>query len=228
MCSAVSGDHIRHLQRSNGCVRRVLARGYGLAAVTPIDELLAQVRACRVCAEHLPDGPRPIVQAGSSARVVIIGQAPGRRVHRSGVPWDDPSGETLRSWLGVTSEQFYDRSIVALVPMGFCYPGSSASGDKPPRPECAPLWHDRLLAELPDDRLDVIIGVYAQKRYVSDRAETLTATVANWREYLPERIVMPHPSPRNRNWLTKNPWFEAETIPAVRERIAEFLSAPRT
>ncbi len=119
-------------------------------------------------------------------------------------------------------------SVVALVPMGFCYPGSSASGDKPPRPECAPLWHDRLLAELPDDRLDVIIGAYAQKRYVSDRAETLTATVANWREYLPERIVMPHPSPRNRNWLTKNPWFEAETIPAVRERIAEFLSAPRT
>jgi len=196
--------------------------------VTPIDELLAEVRACRVCAEHLPEGPRPIVQAGRSARIVIIGQAPGRRVHRSGVPWDDPSGETLRGWLGVTSAQFYDPGVVALVPMGFCYPGSAASGDKPPRPECAPLWHDRLLAELPGDRLDVIIGAYAQKRYIADRAATLTATVAKWRNYLPERIVMPHPSPRNRNWLTKNPWFESQTLPAVRRRIDEVLNAPRT
>ena len=175
-----------------------------------------------------PRRPAPERASGELGACRNHRQAPGRRVHQSGVLWDDPSGETLRSWLGVTSEQFYDRNVVALVPMGFCYPGSTASGDKPPRPECAPLWHDRLLAELPDDRLDVIIGVYAQKRYVSDRAETLTATVANWREYLPERIVMPHPSPRNRNWLTKNPWFEAETIPAVRERIAEFLNAPRT
>jgi uracil-DNA glycosylase len=190
-----------------------------------LDELLGDVRACRVCAEHLPEGPRPIVQVGAAARIVIIGQAPGRRVHRSGIPWDDPSGDTLREWLGITAEQFYDPEVVALIPMGFCYPGSNASGDKPPRPECAPLWHDRLLGHLPDDRLDVIIGTYAQQRYIADRAKTLTATVANWRNYLPERIVMPHPSPRNRHWLTKNPWFESETLPAVRLRIAEFLGA---
>jgi uracil-DNA glycosylase len=190
-----------------------------------LDELLGDARACRVCAEHLPEGPRPIVQVGAAARIVIIGQAPGRRVHRSGIPWDDPSGDTLREWLGITAEQFYDPEVVALIPMGFCYPGSNASGDKPPRPECAPLWHDRLLGHLPDDRLDVIIGTYAQQRYIADRAKTLTATVANWRNYLPERIVMPHPSPRNRHWLTKNPWFESETLPAVRLRIAEFLGA---
>lgn len=163
------------------------------------------------------------MQAGTNARIVIIGQAPGRRVHESGVPWDDPSGRTLRSWLGMTDEQFYDPELVALVPMGFCYPGKGSSGDLPPRPECAPLWHERLLGELPDDRLDVIIGMYAQARYISDRADTLTETVAQWRSHLPRRIVLPHPSPRNRHWLTKNPWFEAETLPAVRARVAAVL-----
>ena len=192
---------------------------------TSLTHLLAEIRRCRVCEEHLEHGPRPIVQAGSEARIVIIGQAPGRRVHASGVPWDDPSGHTLRGWLDLSDAQFYDPSIVALVPMGFCYPGSAASGDKPPRPECAPLWHDRLLAGLGQDRLEVIIGTYAQKRYIAERKATLTETVANWAEYLPTQVVLPHPSPRNRHWLTRNPWFEADTLPAVRRRVEQVLAA---
>ncbi|MEM7091770.1 MAG: uracil-DNA glycosylase family protein [Actinomycetota bacterium] len=186
--------------------------------------LLAEIRSCRVCEDQLDAGPRPIVQASVTSRVVIIGQAPGRRVHESGVPWDDPSGVTLRSWLGLTEEQFYDPALVALLPMGFCYPGSAASGDKPPRPECAPLWHEQVLDRLPGDRLSIIIGTYAQKRYVIERKKTLTETVANFAEYLPSQVVLPHPSPRNRHWLTKNPWFEAETLPAVRQRIDAFVS----
>jgi uracil-DNA glycosylase len=179
-----------------------------------------------VCAPALPLGPRPIVQVGASARVVIIGQAPGRQVHVSGIPWDDPSGRTLRDWLGVTEEEFYDPCRFALIGMGFCFPGSAPSGDKPPRPECAPLWHDRILAELPQDRLDVIVGSYAQKRYVPDGFSSVTATVAKWVDYLPTRIVLPHPSPRNRAWLTNNAWFEAETLPAVRKRVREVLGHP--
>lgn len=190
-----------------------------------LSELLVEVRACTVCADQLEHGPRPIVQVGARARIVIIGQAPGRRVHESGVPWDDPSGETLRTWLGVTAEQFYDPDLVALIPMGFCYPGSAKSGDKAPRPECAPLWHERLLNQLPADRLEIIIGMYAQKRYLADRAPTLTATVAAWATYLPNQLPLPHPSPRNRHWLTKNPWFAEETIPALQARVASALAA---
>lgn len=193
-----------------------------------LDHLLTVIRACTVCEQHLEHGPRPIVQAGSTARIVIIGQAPGRRVHESGVPWDDASGRTLRRWLDLTDEQFYDPNIVAIVPMGFCYPGSATSGDKPPRPECAPLWHERLLGELPSRRLDVIIGTYAQQRYIADRKRTLTETVANWANYLPSQVVLPHPSPRNQHWLTKNPWFETHTVPAIQRRIAEFLDQPQT
>lgn len=188
-----------------------------------LNHLLTEVRACTVCAEHLPAGPRPIVQVGSDTRVVIIGQAPGRRVHESGVPWDDPSGDRLRRWLDLTADQFYDPDIVALVPMGFCYPGSTASGDKPPRPECAPLWHPALLDALPADRLEIIIGAHAQKRYIDDRKPTLTETVANWRDYLPRQAVLPHPSPRNHHWLTKNPWFEADTLPAIKRRVHHVL-----
>ena len=188
--------------------------------------LLAEIRACTVCADNLPDGPRPIVQAAPGARIVIIGQAPGRRVHESGIPWDDPSGDRLREWLGLDPEQFYDPGVVALVPMGFCYPGSTSSGDKPPRPECAPLWHEPVLGSLPSERLDIIIGTYAQARYIPDREKTLTGTVENWARYLPDRVVLPHPSPRNRHWLTKNPWFETETLPAVRSRVVEVLAEP--
>lgn len=189
-----------------------------------LDDLLVEVRSCVVCTEYLADGPRPIVQVGSAARIVIIGQAPGRRVHESGIPWDDPSGETLRSWLSLSAEQFYDSNLVAIVPMGFCYPGSAKSGDKPPRPECAPLWHEQLLAHLPKDRLDIIIGMYAQKRYIQDREKTLTATVEQWQRFMPRQVVLPHPSPRNRHWLTKNPWFEAEVIPAVQKRVKEVIA----
>ena len=189
-----------------------------------------------MCSADLPAGSRPIVQADGGARVVIIGQAPGRRVHESGVPWDDPSGRTLRRWLRLSDEQFYDPEVVAIVPMGFCYPGSAASGDKPPRPECAPLWHESLLAELPKDRLEIVIGTYAQKRYITDRKKTLTETVANWEEYLPGQVVLPHPSPRNqhprgqtpkatdRRWLVgdrlpKGPDSEAATYPCFIDEI---------
>lgn len=186
--------------------------------------LLAEVRACTVCADHLELGPRPVVQVGATAKLVIIGQAPGRRVHESGVPWDDPSGVRLREWLGVDDQQFYDPDVVALIPMGFCFPGSGSGGDLPPRRECAPLWHDRLLAHLPDDRLDVIIGQYAQARYVERRGKTLTETVGRWAEFLPRQVVMPHPSPRNRRWLSQNPWFERDALPRIRERVREVLA----
>jgi uracil-DNA glycosylase len=187
--------------------------------------LLAEVRACEVCTAHLPLGPRPLVQVGSTARIVIIGQAPGRRVHESGTLWADPSGDRLRDWLGLDEERFYDDRLVALVPMGFCYPGSSGNGDLPPRPECAPLWHGPLLDHLADDRLEVIIGAHAQRRYVERRGTNLTETVASWADHLPRQIVLPHPSPRNQSWFSKNPWFAAETVPAVRARTQEILDA---
>ncbi len=188
-----------------------------------LTDLLRQVRACTICAEHLPAGPRPVVQVGPGAPIVIIGQAPGRRVHESGVPWDDPSGDRLRDWLGLDLETFYDPAAVAIVPMGFCYPGTGAGGDLPPRPECAPEWHQALFAHLPGDRLEIITGAYAQKRYVADTAATVTETVAAWRERLPGQVVLPHPSPRNNRWLTRNPWFAEETLPAVRERVRRAL-----
>ncbi len=188
-----------------------------------LNSLLRDIDACVVCADQLDHEPRPVVRAGTKSRIVIIGQAPGRRVHETGIPWNDPSGRTLRAWLNLSDEEFYDPNIVAIVPMGFCYPGSAKSGDKPPRPECAPLWHEQLLRHLPEDRLEVIIGMYAQKRYITDRKKTLTDTVANWSEYLPKQIVLPHPSPRNQHWLKKNPWFETETLPAVRARVDEVL-----
>jgi len=192
--------------------------------VVKLANLLREVRACAVCSEHLAAGPRPIVQLAESASIVIIGQAPGRRVHESGIPWDDPSGNRLRSWLDLTNEQFYDPNVVAILPMGFCYPGSATSGDLPPRPECAPLWHEPLLSHLPEDRLEIVIGTYAQKRYIDSPGKNLTETVANWQQYLPSQIVMPHPSPRNQAWFKKNPWFEADVLPAVRERVSSVIA----
>jgi len=187
-------------------------------------ELLGEIRACRVCEEHLPHGPRPVLQFDSSARIVMIGQAPGRRVHESGVPWDDPSGDVLREWLGVQKEDFYDPSVLAIVPMGFCYPGSAASGDKPPRRECAPLWHDRLLEFLPHDRLTIVIGSYARARYAADAGGTLDEAVREWERLLPSRIVLPHPSPRNQHWRRSRPWFDHDVVPALRRRVAEVLA----
>jgi uracil-DNA glycosylase len=185
-----------------------------------LDTLLRDVRACRVCAAHLPLGPRPVVQAGSSARILIVGQAPGLRVHQTGIPWDDLSGERLRGWMGVEKTQFYDASRIAIIPMGLCYPGRGKGGDLPPRPECAPLWLDRLLAQLPRIEVTLLIGQYAQRRFLgAGRKKTLTATVKAWREYAPRSIPLPHPSPRNQPWFQRHPWFDQEVVPMLRALI---------
>ncbi|OXY80656.1 uracil-DNA glycosylase family protein [Oceanimonas doudoroffii] len=189
-----------------------------------MDSLLAAVRACRLCEAELPLGPRPVVQLGAGARILIIGQAPGTRVHATGIPWNDPSGNTLRRWLDLDRETFYDADQVAIMPMGFCYPGRGKSGDLPPRPECAPTWHARILAALPNIRLTLLIGLYAQRYYLDKRFRTLTDTVRHWREFAPDRLPLPHPSPRNRRWLMQNPWFEQDTVPALQARVHEVLS----
>jgi uracil-DNA glycosylase len=181
--------------------------------------LLEEIRACRVCADGLPHEPRPVLSFGSRARVALIGQAPGAVVHKSGVPWDDASGETLREWMGIDRERFYDPDTIAIVPMGFCFPGHGKSGDLPPRPECAPLWHERILAGL-EIELTLLLGQYAQARYLGDRrAKTLTETVRQWRKYGTSVLPLPHPSPRNRPWMAKNPWFRDELIPVLRRRL---------
>jgi uracil-DNA glycosylase len=184
-----------------------------------MESLLREVRACRLCEAHLPLGPRPVVQLGGGARILIIGQAPGTRVHNTGIPWNDPSGDTLRRWLEVGREQFYDPELFAIMPMGFCYPGKGKSGDLPPRPECAPTWHQRILDALPHIELTLLIGQYAQRYYLGNRYPTLTETVRHWREFAPTQLPLPHPSPRNRRWLRDNPWFEQEELPALRERV---------
>lgn len=192
----------------------------------PLPLLLDEVRACTICAPHLAAGPRPVLTAHSRARILIIGQAPGRRVHETGVPWDDPSGERLRDWLGVDRETFYDEEHIALLPMGFCYPGKGKSGDLPPRPECAATWHAPLLEHLDRVQLTLLIGQYAQAHYLGERrAKTLTQTVERWRDYLPRYLPLPHPSPRNNLWLRKNPWFAEQVLPHLRSRIDEALAS---
>ncbi|WP_411029224.1 uracil-DNA glycosylase family protein [Spongiimicrobium sp. 3-5] len=187
-------------------------------------KLLTEIRACEVCKEHLPLGPRPIVAAHPNAKIIIIGQAPGTKVHETGVPWDDPSGRQLRKWLKVTDEEFYDETKIALVPMGFCYPGKGKSGDLPPRQECAPLWHQQLWDSMPNLKLIVLIGIYAQNYYLKGTLKkNLTETVRAYEEYAPKYIPLPHPSPRNRFWLTKNPWFNEEVIPKLQERVVAIL-----
>ncbi|ODS58670.1 MAG: uracil-DNA glycosylase [Acidobacteria bacterium SCN 69-37] len=183
--------------------------------------LLGDIRACQLCAADLPYGPRPIVQAGRQARLCIVGQAPGRKVHETGIPWNDASGRRLREWIGLSPAQFYDPEKVAIVPMAFCYPGKAAAGDKPPRPECAPRWHARLLAELPHVQLMLLVGLYAQVSYLgAGRKATLTDTVRAWREYLPiGRLPLPHPSPRNQLWLVRNPWFETDLVPTIQAAV---------
>ena len=184
-------------------------------------ELLSEIRSCAIC--PLEHGHRPIVQASPISRILIIGQAPGRKVHETGVPWDDPSGRNLRKWLGVTDEQFYNPDLFALVPMGFCYPGHSTGpkpSDLPPRTECAPKWHDLLLAEMPSLKLTLLFGKYAQKRYLGDRMKpTLTETVKAYKEYLPNYLALPHPSPRNGIWMKKNPWFEEEVLSDLKRNV---------
>ncbi|QFU77907.1 uracil-DNA glycosylase family protein [Halioglobus maricola] len=186
-------------------------------------DLLAEIRACRHCEDDLPLGPNPVVRASTSAKVLIVGQAPGTRVHQTGIPWNDPSGDRLRDWLALDHDTFYDEGKIAIVPMGFCYPGKGKSGDLPPRPECADLWHERVLAAMPEIELVLLIGRYAQVRYLGNSRETLTARVHRWQEFGPRFIPTPHPSPRNTLWLRRNPWFEDEVVPAMRERVAALL-----
>lgn len=187
--------------------------------------LLREIRACTLCEAHLPLGPRPVVRASATARLLIVGQAPGTKVHATGIPWNDASGKRLREWLGMTPEQFYDEAAIAIVPMGFCYPGKQGSGDAPPRPECRATWHPRLLPQLKGVRLTLLFGQYAHAYFLGDRRKaTLTETVRAWREYAPAHLPMPHPSPRNIGWFKANPWFEAEVVPTLRERVREALA----
>lgn len=185
-----------------------------------MDALLAEVRACRACAVHLPLGPRPVVQAGASARLLLVGQAPSLTVHKTGVPWDDKSGEQLRRWLGVDRAVFYDPARIALMPMGYCYPGRGTSGDLPPRRECATLWHGKLLAQMPHIELTLLIGQYAQRHFLGKTARAnMTDTVEAFADYAPRFIPLPHPSPRNTGWFKHHPWFESDVLPALRERV---------
>ena len=191
----------------------------------PLDTLLARVRACQLCAAHLPHGPRPVLQAHTSARILIAGQAPGRKVHASGVPFDDASGERLRAWLDITRETFYDPRQVAILPMGFCYPGTGQSGDLPPRPECAPAWRAQLLARLPQIAFTVVLGQYALAWHMPDGPRSVTQAVQDWQRHWPHAVALPHPSPRNNGWLKRNPWFEADLLPLVRARVAAVLAS---
>ena len=190
------------------------------------ETLLAQARACRVCAPMLVNGCRPIVQGSPAARVLIVGQAPGSRVHASGVPWDDDSGDRLRGWLGLGRDAFYDPARVALVPMGLCYPGKGTGGDLPPRGECAPLWHPRLLAGMPQVRLTLLVGQYAQKAFLPPRLRpSMTEAVRRHAQMPPGLLALPHPAWRSRLWMAKHPWFEADILPVLRERVREALAA---
>jgi len=195
-------------------------------AEATLDALLAEIGGCRRCAPHLPHEPRPVLRASPTARVVIIGQAPGNRVHQTGIPWNDPSGQRLRSWLKVDEARFYDRRLFALVPMGFCFPGHDAKGgDLPPRKECAPLWHERLLEHLPEDRLCLLVGQYAQRHYLGDHwAGSLTETVRRWRECPSGLLPLPHPSWRNTGWLRRHPWFESDVLPVLQARVHDRLT----
>jgi uracil-DNA glycosylase len=189
--------------------------------------LIKNIRECRLCANHLPLNPKPVLQAHSLSRLLIVGQAPGIRVHNTGIPWNDPSGDRLRYWMQLDKKTFYDINQIAIIPMGFCYPGTGPSGDLPPRKECASTWLPKLLANLPNIQLTLLIGQYAQKHYLGSRAKAnLTETVAAYTDYLPTYFPLPHPSPRNNIWLKRNLWFEKSTIPALRVACTTVLSTP--
>jgi uracil-DNA glycosylase len=195
--------------------------------MAPLYQLLRDVRACRLCAEHLPLGPRPVLRMTSTARLLIIGQAPGTKVHETGIPWNDRSGDRLRQWLSIDRDIFYDETRIAIMPMGFCYPGVDKNGgDLPPRRECAPKWHGRLRAQLPDIELTLLVGSYAQAHYLGERRKaTMTETVGAWRNYGPEFLPLPHPSWRNTGWLKRNSWFEKELVPVLRSRTQGIIGA---
>ncbi len=186
-----------------------------------MQKLLEEITQCSICKSFLPLGPRPIISASCHSKIVIIGQAPGLKVHESGIAWNDASGKQLRKWLNVSNAQFYNPDIFAIMPMGFCYPGKGKTGDLPPRPECAPQWHKRVLEAMVNVKLIILIGAYAQNYYLKEQAcKTLTETVKNYKAFLPKYLPLPHPSPRNRFWLAKNPWFEKEVIPELQSIIS--------
>ncbi|MEO1030436.1 MAG: uracil-DNA glycosylase family protein [Bacteroidota bacterium] len=187
-----------------------------------MESLLQDISQCTICKAHLPLGPRPVVTAHPNSKIVIVGQAPGTKVHASGIPWDDQSGKKLRQWLNVTDEQFYNTENFAIVPMGFCYPGKAKTGDLPPRPECAPQWHTPLFNGMPNLEMVILIGAYAQNYYLEDK-KTLTERVGDYKSYLPKYFPIPHPSPTNRFWRAKNPWFEADIIPVLQEIVKTIL-----
>jgi uracil-DNA glycosylase len=186
--------------------------------------MLAEIRACDRCAPHLPLGPRPVLQFHPSARILVAGQAPGRKVHETGVPFNDASGARLRTWMGISREDFYDPQRVAMLPMGFCFPGTGRAGDLPPRPECAPAWRAGLLARLENLQLVLVIGRYAMAYHLPDAGASLTEAVRDWRTHWPRVLPMPHPSPRNNLWFKRNPWFETEVVPALQARVAQVLA----
>ncbi|MEM9083468.1 MAG: uracil-DNA glycosylase family protein [Planctomycetota bacterium] len=194
-----------------------------MAGVRRSLKVIREARACTACSNHLPLGARPLLSGSGVSRLLIIGQAPGVRAHESGVPWDDASGERLRAWLGVSAEEFYDESKIALMPMGFCYPGKGKSGDLPPRAECAPLWHERLLKAFKKIQLTVIVGRYACEQYLQGQYATLGEAVGDWERLLPGQIVLPHPSGRNNIWLKKNDWFEKEVLASLQDRVKRTL-----
>jgi uracil-DNA glycosylase len=189
-----------------------------------LDDLAAAVRACRLCADHLPLGPRPVLRVSSTARLLIAGQAPGTKVHESGIPWNDASGNRLREWLDLPKSIFYDDTKVAIIPQAFCYPGKGANGDLPPPPICQKTWHPRLHAAMPQIETFILAGRYAQAYHLRDaRRRTLSETVAAWREYSPNYFPVPHPSWHNNHWLKANGWFERELVPALRKRVRVLL-----
>jgi uracil-DNA glycosylase len=191
-----------------------------------LTRLLRDVRACRVCESHLPAGPRPVLRLARTARLLIISQAPGSKVHQTGIPWDDPSGERLRDWTRLASSVFYDQDQVAIIPIGLCYPGAGKHGDNPPRSECAALWHERLLAHLPDVRLTLLVGQHAQRYYLGSRQkDSMTETVRAFLEYGPRFLPLPHPSWRSVIWMRKHPWFEQLVVPALREAVRNSLAS---
>lgn len=190
----------------------------------PLAKLVKEIRACSLCADNLPLGARPVIQVSRASTILVVGQAPGLRVHETGIPFNDPSGDRLRDWMGVGKDIFYNEKLIALVPMGFCFPGTGKSGDLPPRPECARTWRARLLDQLPNIALTIVVGQYAQAWHLgAAKKENLTETVRAWAEYWPAVIPLPHPSPRNNIWLKKNPWFEAEILTALRSRVQTIL-----
>jgi len=189
-----------------------------------VRKLKLDIKNCTICEKHLPLGPNPVCQFGNGTRIMIIGQAPGKKVHESGIPWDDASGDRLRAWLGVSENEFYDEKKIGLVPMGFCYPGKGKSGDLAPREECAPAWHKKIFKAVGKVELTLLIGQYAQDYYLGDRIKhSLTATVKAFSEYLPEIITLPHPSPRNNIWLKRNPWFSKDLLPVLKHRVRTLL-----